>query len=40
MIGTGGYYISFSGEDGAPVEVDVLVDPAVGIDRPYLEIEI
>lgn len=40
IIGTGGYYISFSGKDGAQVEVDVLVDPAVGIDSLYLEIEI
>lgn len=40
MVGTAGVYISFSrGKDGI-VDAAVLVDPALGIDLPYIQINI
>lgn len=40
MIGTGGYYIGFSSEEDGPIDATVLVDPSVGINRPFIEIDI
>lgn len=40
MVGTGGYYISFSKEEDGAVDANVLVDPALGIDQPYIQINI